>query len=91
MLLYSIYSRSPLHVLQGCSRPKKGETRAEAAERRDLAVSALQALAIDYDLGDHDILKGSILLEVNGHQHTVPTKLPLQQLSQASIVAASDM
>lgn len=47
-----------------CSRPKKGETPAQAAERRLLAVSSLQALALDYDLGDHEILKESILLEV---------------------------
>lgn len=47
-----------------CSRPKKGETPAHAAERRLLAVSSLQALALDYDLGDHEILKESILLEV---------------------------
>ncbi|CAN0501201.1 unnamed protein product, partial [Ectocarpus sp. 12 AP-2014] len=53
-----------LQVLKDCSRPKKGETPAHAAERRLLAVSSLQALALDYDLGDHEILKESILLEV---------------------------
>lgn len=42
-----------------------GETDSQAAERQGLAVSALQALALDYDVGDHDILQGSILLEVN--------------------------
>lgn len=50
--------------LQGCSRPRGKETPSEAAERRGLAVSSLQALALDYDVGDHDILKESILLEV---------------------------
>lgn len=52
------------HSPQGCSRPRVGETLPEAAERRGLAVSCLQALALDYDVGDHDILKESILLEV---------------------------
>lgn len=42
----------------------EGETRSQAAERRVLAVSSLQALALDYDVGDHDILKESVLLEV---------------------------
>lgn len=42
----------------------EGETRAQATERRVLAVSSLQALALDYDVGDHDILKESVLLEV---------------------------
>lgn len=50
--------------VQGCSRPRAKETPSEAAERRGLAVSSLQALALDYDVGDHDILKESILLEV---------------------------
>lgn len=50
---------------QDCSRLRTGETDSEAAERRCLAVSALRALALDYDVCDHDILKGSILLEVN--------------------------
>lgn len=49
---------------QECSQPRTGETPSEGAERRELAVAALRALALDYDVGDHDILKGSILLEV---------------------------
>lgn len=49
---------------KGCSKPAEGETPAQAAERRVLAVSSLQALALDYDLGDHEILKESIMLEV---------------------------
>lgn len=49
---------------QECSKPREGETAAQAAERRVLAISSLQALALDYDVGDHDILKDSVLLEV---------------------------
>lgn len=49
---------------QECSEQREGETRTEAAERRILAISSIQALALDYDVGDHGILKESILLEV---------------------------
>lgn len=61
---FALLVKSSLETLKGCSRPTKGETPAQAAERRVLAVSSLQALALDYDLGDHEILKESILLEV---------------------------
>eukprot|EP00752_Nemacystus_decipiens_P002251 g2132.t2 len=61
---FALLVKSSLETLQGCSRPAKGETPSQAVERRALAVSSLQALALDYDLGDHEILKESILLEV---------------------------
>ena len=61
---FALLVKSSLETLRGCSRPAKGETPAQAAERRVLAVSSLQALALDYDLGDHEILKESILLDV---------------------------
>ncbi|CAM9143892.1 unnamed protein product [Scytosiphon promiscuus] len=61
---FALLTKSSLEVLKACSRPSNDESPAEAAERRLLAISSLQALALDYDLGDHEILKESILLEV---------------------------
>lgn len=51
--------------------PREDETPLQAEERRMLAVSSIQALALDYDIGDHEMLKGSILLKVI--LRTVPT------------------
>ena len=46
------------------STPKISETPSQAEQRRMLAVSSIQAVALDYDVGDHDMLKESVLLEV---------------------------
>lgn len=43
--------------------PREDETPLQGEEKRMLAVSSIQALALDYDIGDHEMLKGSILLK----------------------------
>lgn len=68
----------------------EGETRSQAAERRVLAVSSIQALALDYDVGDHDILKESVLLEVR-LQHARLTLAPLRNRPHSVVSSLSGL